>query len=273
MSPNEVKIEDLIAKAEYKQHPFGKCWQPFDPATFNELAGNVDRRGLDIDITLYQGKVLDGWHRYLACLAAQVTTRFKEFNGTDLEAAELVHASGIRRLLNADQRYMAFTMLCNACQQFKDKFEALSAKGKQQQKEGKPLGTGGQRVDVLAEKAKAANVSKSTAKKNEKVIKENPAAIPKIMEGNTSANKELAKLKQRGEKKGKAENGQRTNGGAATKEAPVKGERPKIEELIQILYRGLSKADEVQNLAPKAKAIEFKVKGYRVKVTCKIMNK
>ena len=110
-------------KAEYKQHPHGKVWQPFDDKTFNELVGNIDRRGQDKEITLYQGMVLEGWHRYLACFATKTKLKFTEFNGTDLEAAELVHASGIRRHSSADQRYASFLA------HFKAKYEELKAKG------------------------------------------------------------------------------------------------------------------------------------------------
>ena len=93
----DLKLEDLIAKGKYKQHPYGKSWQPFDEATFKELVADVDRRGLDKEIVLYQDMVLDGWHRYLACLATKVEPKFAQFQGSELEAAELVHASGIRR--------------------------------------------------------------------------------------------------------------------------------------------------------------------------------
>jgi hypothetical protein len=65
MQTEALKLEDLIAKAKYKQHPYGQSWQPFDAATFKELVADVDRRGLDKEIVLYQDMVLDGWHRYL----------------------------------------------------------------------------------------------------------------------------------------------------------------------------------------------------------------
>jgi hypothetical protein len=198
-TPTEaLKLEDLIAKAKYKQHPYGKSWQPFDEAMFTELVANVDRRGLDKEIVLYQDMVLDGWHRYLACLATKVEPKFTQFKGTELEAAELVHASGIRRHVSADQRYASLDMLCQACPAFKEKYEQLKAKGEQQRKAGTPLDTGSQRVDVVKAKAEAAGVSKATAKKVEKVKKENPGAVAEIAAGRTTANKELKKLGGKG---------------------------------------------------------------------------
>lgn len=186
--------DDLLKQAEYKQHPFGQVWQPFEKEAFQELAADVDRRGLDKEITLFQGMILEGWHRYLACLATKATPKVVEFKGSDLEAAELVHASGIRRHSSADQRYASFLMLCEVCPAFKNKYEELTAKGVQQKQGGKPLGTGGQRVDVVKAKAKAARVSKTTAKKVERVKKERPEVVADIAAGKTTANKELKTL-------------------------------------------------------------------------------
>ncbi len=189
-------IDRLIAEAPYKQHPYGKVWQPFDLDALAELAGNIDRRGLDQEILLYHGMILEGWHRYLACLATKTTPKFAEFQGSDLEAAERVHASGIRRQSTPEQRYASFLQLCEACPAFKAKYEALKEKGTKQQQAGKPLSTDGQRVDVLGAKAAAAGVSRATAAKIEKVKKHNPEAVADIAEGKTSANKVLNKTKK-----------------------------------------------------------------------------
>ena len=54
MSQKPFIIEDLIKEAKYKQHPFGKSWHSFEEAAFIELTDDVDRRGLDKKITLYQ---------------------------------------------------------------------------------------------------------------------------------------------------------------------------------------------------------------------------
>jgi hypothetical protein len=198
MSARIRKQPDRTARK--KQHPYGKTWQPFDEVTFADLVKNVAERGLDKDIVLFNGMVLDGWHRYRACLKTKTQPKFTVFTGTDLQAAELVHASGIRRQVSADQRYAAFDQLCDACPEFKAKYEQLKAKGQQQQQAGTPLATSSQRVDVLGAKAKAAGVSKATAKKVERLKKQKPEAIGDIAAGKTTANKELKTLPKKKEK-------------------------------------------------------------------------
>lgn len=189
-------LDCLIADAKYKQHPYGKVWQRFDTVAFAELVSNVQSRGLDQEIILYQEMVLEGWHRYLACLQTKTEPRFVEFKGTDLQAAEKVHASGVRRQSSADQRYAAFTMLGDACPEFQAKYERLKKQGIEQKNTGTALSTDAQRVDVLGSKANAAGVSRGTAAKIEKVKKRNPEAVAEIAKGKTTANKELKKFKE-----------------------------------------------------------------------------
>jgi hypothetical protein len=147
--------------------------------------------------------ILEGWHRYLACLATKTQPKFAEFKGSDLEAAERVHASGIRRQSSADLRYASFVLLCDACPEFKAKYEDMKQKGTQQQQAGKPVSTDGQRVDVLKAKAKAAGTSKGTAAKVERINKVKPEAVAEIAGGKTSANKVLKGMKEQGSGNGK----------------------------------------------------------------------
>ena len=187
-------VDRLIEAAQHKQHLYGKVWQRFDLASFAELVGNIDGRGLDQEILLYQDMVLDGWHRYLACLRTNTEPRFVSFTGTDLEAAEKVRASGIRRHSTQEQRYASFVMLCEACPAFKQEYEQLATQGSAQKQAGKPVSTAGQRVDVLGAKAKAAKVSRGTAGKIERLKKLKKEAVGQIAAGKTTASKELKKL-------------------------------------------------------------------------------
>ena len=190
-------IDKLISAADRNQHPYGKAWPRFDCDTFHDLCTNIQARGLDQDILLYQDMILEGWHRYLACRHTDTEPRFVAFEGTDLQAAERVRASGVRRQSSADQRYAAFLMLGNACPEFQAKYEKLSQQGIEQKNAGTPLSTDGQRVDVLGAKAAAAGVSRATAAKVEKVNLSNPKVVSEIAKGKTTANKEVKKLNEK----------------------------------------------------------------------------
>lgn len=62
---------------------------------FDQLVENIKEIGLQNPIVLYQGQVLDGRNRYLACLKAGVQPKFIEFDGEDPVA--FVYAVNIHR--------------------------------------------------------------------------------------------------------------------------------------------------------------------------------
>jgi ParB-like chromosome segregation protein Spo0J len=75
---------------ELEFHPIANA---FPLMTEHELAGlteDIKANGLDIDIDLYQGKILEGRNRYRACKAAGAEVRTKNFVGDDKQA--LAHA-------------------------------------------------------------------------------------------------------------------------------------------------------------------------------------
>lgn len=47
------------------------------------LAEDIKQNGLLDEITLFDGQVLDGWHRYQGCLIAGVKPRYSEYTGDD----------------------------------------------------------------------------------------------------------------------------------------------------------------------------------------------
>jgi len=67
----------------YEQHLLGRLLPAMGQDDFQRFAAGIAARGLDEEIVLYQGKILDGWSRYRACQAVRVEPRFREFAGDD----------------------------------------------------------------------------------------------------------------------------------------------------------------------------------------------
>ena len=57
---------------DYQQHPIGQIYPPLVGQEFRDLVNNIIVAGQQKAIELYDGKIIDGWNRYLACLAAKV---------------------------------------------------------------------------------------------------------------------------------------------------------------------------------------------------------
>jgi hypothetical protein len=75
---------------EYKQHPLSMMFTPMKKNAFRNLCDDIFAHGLLMPIVLFEGMILDGWHRYLACLEKDVTPRFVDFEGDTTAALEYV---------------------------------------------------------------------------------------------------------------------------------------------------------------------------------------
>ena len=93
-------------KAEWKYHEI--ClWLPHKPETVEDIANDMVANGFRLDraIATYEGKILDGRHRYEAALQAGVDPIFAEFQGTKEEAIAYVTSENVaRRHLNNKEK-------------------------------------------------------------------------------------------------------------------------------------------------------------------------
>jgi protein gp37 len=87
------------------QHPLSAAFPPYAESKYAEIRADIAANGLRFPIVLHDEKVLDGWHRYRACLEAGTEPRFEVFEG-DMVAAQrfVVSANLHRRHLNESQR-------------------------------------------------------------------------------------------------------------------------------------------------------------------------
>jgi N6-adenosine-specific RNA methylase IME4 len=94
-------------------HPLADVLGPVtEGAEFDRLVADVAKHGLHNEITLYQGKILDGRNRYRWCLAAGVEPRFKQFTGDD-PAAFVLSQNLARRHLGPSERAMVAARMAN----------------------------------------------------------------------------------------------------------------------------------------------------------------
>ena len=87
MDDNEYLASMLPDKPEWEYHEI--ClWSPFIESTVGKIAKNMEDGGFDRNhpIRIYEGKILDGRHRYEAAIKAGVDPIFTEFQGTRKEA-------------------------------------------------------------------------------------------------------------------------------------------------------------------------------------------
>ncbi len=107
---------------------------------FVALTGDIKENGLINPIILYENQILDGKHRYKACLAADIKPAFTEFTGDNEKALNYVISQNVkRRNLNMGQRAILSTEITA-------EFEVIAAK---KQKEAGKLGVLGAELGKL----------------------------------------------------------------------------------------------------------------------------
>lgn len=88
------------------QHPLSAAYPAMEPGDFDALAADIKLHGLREPITLFEGQILDGWHRYNACMCGSVPMAFVEFDEGDPREF-VISKNGHRRHLTASQRAAA----------------------------------------------------------------------------------------------------------------------------------------------------------------------
>ncbi len=90
-----------------ERHPLSAAWPDMAREDFDALVMSIEKNGLRDPIVLFNGMILDGWHRYQACEMAGRPIATTIFDGTPAEAEQLVGDKHTRRSLTATQRVAA----------------------------------------------------------------------------------------------------------------------------------------------------------------------
>lgn len=143
-------------------HPICRILPEMTPAEYAALAADVAAKGLVRAITTYEGMILDGRHRYRACLDTGVAPRFEVYEGSD--PVGFVASSCTHRNLKTSQRALvAAGFLEYERAQAKKRQAALNGRselvenlpqadaGKARDKAGARMGVSGRTVDVAAD--------------------------------------------------------------------------------------------------------------------------
>ncbi|MEH6413858.1 ParB/RepB/Spo0J family partition protein [Pseudomonas sp. CGJS7] len=163
-------------------HPLCLSLPDMSAEAFDALVEDVQRSGQLRDIVLYEGMILDGRHRYRACIACGIEPRTVEFTGDD-PVAFVVSENVARRHLTESQRAMVAAQL------------ASWGKGKPRKSEMFPIK--GQKQTQVAEML---SVSDRTIRKASEVRKHGaPVLVAKVEAGELTVS-EASRIAQLGKK-------------------------------------------------------------------------
>ena len=116
MDDDEYLESMTTDKPEWQYHEI--ClWLPHKPETVEDIANDMAANGFRLDraIATYEGKILDGRHRYEAALQAGVDPVFVEFQGTKEGAIAYVTSENVaRRHLNNKEKEFFYVQRAEA---------------------------------------------------------------------------------------------------------------------------------------------------------------
>ncbi len=92
---------------ELKQHPLSAAFPAMSADDFAALVGDIKANGQREPVTLHEGMVLDGWHRYQACIQLGIKPQQFKFDETKDPVAFVLSENLHRRHLTASQRAAA----------------------------------------------------------------------------------------------------------------------------------------------------------------------
>ena len=162
-------------------HPFCLLFPQLGKEELAELAGDIKARGLLHDIILYEGKILDGRNRYLACGIAGVEPRFVEWQGMGSPLEWVISENLIRRHLTSSQRaIIAHDLLPVLEKQAKQRQRLSRGRGKKTPRKLDTLSGNGAASEIAARIAKTNSAYVQAVKV---VEKQAPELIGEIRSG------------------------------------------------------------------------------------------
>jgi len=108
MAKPQLQTVPAVTTTELEQHPLALQISPgsMSDSEFEALCADLTRQGQKLPITLYEGKVLDGIHRYRACIRQGLTPVTVEYTGND-PAGLIIALNVLRRKMGSTQRALA----------------------------------------------------------------------------------------------------------------------------------------------------------------------
>lgn len=91
---------------ELKQHPLSAAFPSMSDADFLALRDDIEDNGQRDPIVVFEGMVLDGWHRYRSCAELGIPPVLVDFDGSD-PVPFVISRNLHRRHLSASQRAAA----------------------------------------------------------------------------------------------------------------------------------------------------------------------
>ena len=165
-------------------HPACKLFPQLPKDELKALAADIKANGLQNSIVLYEGKILDGRNRWLACKIAKVKPTFVQWNGSGSPLAWVLSENLVRRHLTSSQRaVIALDILPMLEEDAKDRQRLSQGRGKKTRKSLLVFSDNGEARQIAARLAKT---NRTYVQALKAISKTAPELIEKVRAGDLS---------------------------------------------------------------------------------------
>lgn len=195
-------------------HEYAKLFPPMSNEEFEELVEDIRQNGQLEPIIVYEGKILDGRNRYNACMKLGIKPKMVDYNGENLTPLNFVISKNIkRRHLTASQKALlaleikpllaeeAKKRQLSSLKQYKENTVQEIIPEREEKKENGdtvvPLLAQREKGRTIEQAGKIIGVGKEYIRKAEKVKKEAPELVEKIMAGEMNLNQAVKEVKRK----------------------------------------------------------------------------
>ncbi|TGN13499.1 ParB/RepB/Spo0J family partition protein [Leptospira bandrabouensis] len=168
------------------RHEFN-LYPQMNQTEFKELIESIQKNGFDTlnPIILFEGKIIDGWNRYLASVQAGKRFTTKVFKGNKEDALTFILRANIRRNLTASQKA---TLASEYLPLLEEAAKARKEAGKK---------TDSEKGRSTQKAAQLFDTNEKYVEKAKKLKKENPAEFEKVKAGEKSIRQATKKKEEK----------------------------------------------------------------------------
>lgn len=195
-------------------HPIAAIFPVMAADELERLADDIQANGLREPVTLYEGKILDGRNRAMACSLRGIELQTREFHGSSSEALALVWSKNrVRRHLTSSQAAVAEARRARFCAEYAAEIAKIKADARQRQRAGgklagrgrpmrlKPivtnLGSNPNDRKTNAIRAKSSGTNRTYVAEAEKLLAEAPELAKEVAAGKLTIPQAIAELRRR----------------------------------------------------------------------------
>ena len=156
-----------------KKHPLCDLFPEMPDADYKMLVMDIKHNGQALPITLYDGEILDGWHRWRACNECGAEPITQEYDGID-PLSYVLSMNKFRRHIAVGQ----MAAIISAAQNWELSFDHG---GDRRSDQSAVL-----HFDTVADRSERSGASVRTQKQADKVAKADPELIKRVAKGETT---------------------------------------------------------------------------------------